>query len=102
MCLNAGPSDPMGLAISLMLERDSQEGIDQLWDALADGGTERECGWVTDRYGVAWQVVPSQWAGLVGGPDQDGARRAMQAMLTMTKLDIAALQEAYEGTGTHA
>ena len=102
MCLNAGPADPHSPAISLVLERDTQEGIDQLWEALTQGGTEMGCGWVTDRYGVAWQVAPSQWPDLVGGPDAEGARRAMQAMMSMMKLDLAALQAAYEGAPSPA
>lgn len=102
ICLNAGPSDAFSPAMSLMLERDTQAGIDRIWEAFTDGGTEMGCGWVTDRYGIAWQVVPSQWAGLIGGPDRDGARRAMQAMLSMTKLDIAALQAAYDNAAAPA
>ena len=101
ICLNAGPTDAMSPAMSLVLERDTQEGIDHLWNALADGGTEMGCGWGVDRYGVAWQVVPTRWRDLIGGPDSEGARRAMQAMMSMMKLDIAALQAAYdEATAT--
>lgn len=98
MCLNAGPPEPHTPAISLMLERDTQAEIDQVWTALAEGGTEMGCGWVADRYGVAWQVVPSMWRELVGGADADGARRAMRAMMGMMKLDIAEMQAAYDGT----
>ena len=72
--------------------------MDRYWAALTDGGTESQCGWLKDRYGVSWQVVPSVMGQLLGGPDPDGAQRAMQAMLGMQKLDIAALQKAYDGS----
>ena len=71
--------------------------LDRYWDALLDGGEPEQCGWLKDRYGVSWQVVPSVLEQLIGGPDPDGAQRAMQAMLGMRKLDIAALQTAYDG-----
>lgn len=98
MCLNAGPPEAFSPAMSIVVARDTQEGIDSLWEAFADGGTEMGCGWVTDRFGIAWQVVPSRWPELIGGPDRDGARRAMEAMMSMMKLDIAALQAAYDGS----
>jgi predicted 3-demethylubiquinone-9 3-methyltransferase (glyoxalase superfamily) len=69
-----------------------------LWDALlADGGQAERCGWLKDRYGVSWQIVPTALPQYLGGPDQAGARRAMQAMLQMVKLDIGGLKRAYEG-----
>ena len=71
--------------------------MDRYWAALGAGGTESQCGWLKDRYGVSWQVVPSVLGGLIGGPDPEGSQRAMQAMLGMQKLDIAALQKAYDG-----
>jgi predicted 3-demethylubiquinone-9 3-methyltransferase (glyoxalase superfamily) len=69
-----------------------------LWDRLSgDGGSVERCGWLKDRYGVSWQIVPSVLPELLGGPDPAGSQRAMQAMLQMVKLDIAALQKAYHG-----
>jgi predicted 3-demethylubiquinone-9 3-methyltransferase (glyoxalase superfamily) len=72
--------------------------VDRLWDKLAsEGGEVIECGWVKDRYGVSWQVVPKVMMKMLADPDKEKAKRAMSAMLTMKKLDIAALQRAYEG-----
>lgn len=71
--------------------------MDRYWSALTDGGAESQCGWLKDRFGVSWQIVPSVLGSLIGGPDPEGAQRAMQAMLGMQKLDIAALQTAYDG-----
>lgn len=71
--------------------------MDRYWNALTDGGTESQCGWLKDRYGVPWQIVPSVLGQLVGGPDPAGSQRAVQAMLGMRKLDIAELQKAYDG-----
>lgn len=71
--------------------------MDRHWDALTDGGEAGRCGWLKDRFGVSWQIVPSALPSLVGGPDAEGAQRAVAAMLTMQKLDIAALEAAYRG-----
>jgi predicted 3-demethylubiquinone-9 3-methyltransferase (glyoxalase superfamily) len=96
--LNGGPAFSFNEAVSFVIDCASQEEVDRYWAALADGGTESQCGWLKDRYGVSWQVVPSVLGQLVGGPDPEGAQRAMQAMLGMQKLDIAALQKAYDGS----
>ena len=78
---------------------ETQAEIDDLWAKLtADGGEESQCGWLKDRYGLSWQIIPNALGELLGGPDPDGAGRAMQAMLQMGKLDIAALCAAYEGS----
>ncbi|QCB97584.1 VOC family protein [Arthrobacter sp. PAMC25564] len=96
--LNGGPAFSFNEAVSFVIGCASQKEVDRYWSALTDGGTESRCGWLKDRYGVSWQVIPSVLGQLVGGPDPDGAQRAMQAMLGMRKLDIAALQRAYDGS----
>lgn len=95
--LNGGPAFTFNEAVSFVIDCASQEEVDRYWSVLADGGQEGQCGWLKDRYGVSWQVVPSVLGQLLGGPDPHGAQRAMQAMLAMRKLDIAALQNAYDG-----
>lgn len=96
--LNGRPAFTFNEAVSFVIDCASQEEVDRYWSALTDGGTESQCGWLKDRYGVSWQVIPSVLGQLIGGPDPDGAQRAMQAMLGMQKLDIAALQRAYDGS----
>ncbi len=96
--LNGGPQFKFNEAISLVVNCETQAEVDRLWEKLtADGGQESMCGWLKDKYGLSWQIVPTALGGLIGGPDPAGAQRAMQAMLQMHKLDIAALQRAYEG-----
>jgi predicted 3-demethylubiquinone-9 3-methyltransferase (glyoxalase superfamily) len=84
-------------AVSFMVLCEDQETVDRYWTALADGGSESQCGWLKDRFGVSWQIIPSVLNSLIAGPDPLGSQRAMQAMLGMRKLDIAALQQAYDG-----
>ncbi|MGD9854182.1 MAG: VOC family protein [Planctomycetaceae bacterium] len=93
LALNGGPQYHFTPAISLMVPCDDQGEIDRLWDALLDGGEAQQCGWLTDRYGLCWQIVPAILLQLVSG---DAARcsRVMQALWSMVKLDIAALQHA--------
>ncbi|MCU1530703.1 MAG: hypothetical protein JWO49_274 [Arthrobacter sp.] len=95
--LNGGPAFPFTEAVSFVIDCHSQEEVDRYWAALTDGGSEGQCGWLKDRFGVSWQIVPSVLGQLLGGPDSEGARRAMQAMLGMRKLDVAALEKAYYG-----
>ena len=98
--LNGGPEFPFTEAVSFSIDCADQAEVDRYWDALiADGGEPSQCGWLKDRFGVSWQVVPRQLAELLGGPDPEGAARAMEALLQMTKLDVARLQEAYESRG---
>jgi predicted 3-demethylubiquinone-9 3-methyltransferase (glyoxalase superfamily) len=93
--LNGGSNEKIGgYGISLMVECDSQEEVDRYWDKLADGGQEIACGWVTDRYGVAWQIVPKRLRELLADPDRERAQRAMAAMLQMTKIEIEELEQA--------
>ena len=95
--LNGGADSAFNDSISFVIDCSTQEEVDRYWDALGAGGTEGQCGWLKDRYGVSWQVVPSVLGGLIGGPDPEGSQRAMRAMLGMQKLDLAALQKAYDG-----
>lgn len=94
--LNGGPAHRFTDAVSLVVNPRTQEEIDKLWDALtAAGGAPGQCGWLTDRFGVSWQVVPPVLGELLSDPDPDRSGRAMQAMLGMSKLDIAALRAAH-------
>ncbi|HSN36123.1 MAG TPA: VOC family protein [Arthrobacter sp.] len=95
--LNGGPAFTFNESISFVIDCSSQQEVDRYWDVLSAGGSEGQCGWLKDRYGVSWQVVPSVLGQLLGGPDPAGSQRAMQAMLSMQKLDIAELQAAYDG-----
>jgi predicted 3-demethylubiquinone-9 3-methyltransferase (glyoxalase superfamily) len=96
--INAGPAFTLDEAFSFYLTCETQEEVDRYWDALvADGGEHSQCGWLKDRFGVSWQVVPRQLDDIMGRPDADGVRRATTAMLRMTKLDIAELESAYAG-----
>ena len=96
--LNGGPQFSFNEAISFELPFDAQAEMDAKWEALtADDGQEGRCGWLKDRFGVSWQLIPNMLASVLNGPDPAGAGRAMQAMLGMQKLDIAALQSAYDG-----
>jgi predicted 3-demethylubiquinone-9 3-methyltransferase (glyoxalase superfamily) len=93
--LNGGSNYKIeGPAISFMVDCETQEEVDLYWDKLADGGQEIACGWVTDRYGVAWQIVPRRLRELLSDPDPERAQRAMAAMLTMTKIEIDELEQA--------
>ncbi|MWJ25166.1 VOC family protein [Clavibacter michiganensis subsp. michiganensis] len=95
--LNGGPGMQATEAVSLSISAATQEEVDRYWDAFADGGTEGRCGWVRDRWGFWWQVVPEAMASTIGGPDPAGAARAMAAMMGMGRLVVAELQAAYDG-----
>lgn len=97
--LSAGPSLALDDAFSVLLSVDGQDEVDHYWQVLtADGGQPGPCGWLRDRFGVSWQVVPRQLMEVMSGPDPEGVQRATAAMLTMGKLDVAALQAAYAGS----
>ena len=98
LALNGGPEYEFTPAISFVASCETQEEIDDLWTRLSDGGQEVACGWLTDRFGVSWQIVPAVLNEMVGSDDKEAAQRAFTAMLDMKKLDIAALRRAYEGT----
>ena len=98
MALNGGPTFTFTEGISLFVDCQTQAEVDELWAKLtAGGGKPGRCGWLTDRFGLSWQIIPSVLGGLLGGKDPAGAARAMRAMLTMNKLDAATLQRAYDG-----
>jgi predicted 3-demethylubiquinone-9 3-methyltransferase (glyoxalase superfamily) len=99
VAINGGAEFPFTEAVSFQIHCDDQAEVDRYWDALlADGGAPSQCGWLKDRFGLSWQVIPRQLNEYLGGADRDGAGRAMQAMLKMSKLDVAGLRQAYEGT----
>jgi predicted 3-demethylubiquinone-9 3-methyltransferase (glyoxalase superfamily) len=96
--LNGGPAFPFTEAVSFMILCDDQAEVDRLWDALlADGGRPSECGWLKDRFGLSWQITPRALLEMMASDDRDAARRAMEKMLTMSKLDVAELRRAFEG-----
>ena len=94
IALNGGPMYKFTPAISFFVNCETQQEVDELWDKLSAGGAEQQCGWLTDRYGVSWQIVPSLLGTLLGDKDAAKAQRVMQAMLQMRKIDIKGLQQA--------
>jgi predicted 3-demethylubiquinone-9 3-methyltransferase (glyoxalase superfamily) len=98
LALNGGMRFEFTPAISFVIDCADQAEVDRLWEGLtANGGSPGQCGWLKDRFGVSWQIVPTILPKLLGGSDSAGAKQAMQAMMQMQKLDIAALQKAYDG-----
>lgn len=95
--INGGPDFTFNEAVSFEIECETQDEVDAYWESLSAGGREGPCGWVKDRYGLAWQVVPTGMAELFADPDPKRAERAMRAMLSMGKLDIAAIRAAADG-----
>jgi predicted 3-demethylubiquinone-9 3-methyltransferase (glyoxalase superfamily) len=95
--LNGGPVFKFNEALSLQVSCETQAEVDYYWARLSEGGEEGQCGWLKDRYGLSWQIVPSGLPELIGGPDPRGSQRAAQAMFQMKKLDIAALRRAHAG-----
>jgi predicted 3-demethylubiquinone-9 3-methyltransferase (glyoxalase superfamily) len=95
--MDAGPQFPFTEAISLYLACRDQDEVDRYWSALADGGEEQPCGWLKDRWGLSWQIVPDRLIELIRDPDPDRSHRAVEAMLTMHRIDIAALEAAVDG-----
>jgi predicted 3-demethylubiquinone-9 3-methyltransferase (glyoxalase superfamily) len=94
--LNGGPLYEFNPAVSFVVNCESQEEVDYYWEKLTHGGEEQVCGWLIDRYGVSWQVVPTILIEMIGDPDQQKARRVNEAMLKMVKIDIKKLKKAYE------
>jgi predicted 3-demethylubiquinone-9 3-methyltransferase (glyoxalase superfamily) len=95
--LNGGPQYSFTPAISLFVNCETQQEVDELWRKLTDGGSEEPCGWLRDRFGLSWQIIPSALGRLMGDKDREKANRVMQAMLKMKKIDIAGLERAYAG-----
>ncbi|MDR5732074.1 VOC family protein [Caballeronia sp. LZ025] len=97
LALNGGPEFQFTPAISMFIQCDDQAEIDHYWDKLLDGGQAMACGWLTDRFGVTWQIAPRRLIGMLRDPDPAKANRTMAKMREMIKLDIAALERAYRG-----
>src|SRR6266545_3520066 len=96
--LNGGPADfRFNEALSLIVNCASQDEVDHYWQRLGEGGEEGDCGWLKDRYGVSWQIIPTAMNDMISDPDPDKSQRAMQAMLQMSKIDIATIERAYRG-----
>jgi predicted 3-demethylubiquinone-9 3-methyltransferase (glyoxalase superfamily) len=96
--INGGPEFKFDEAVSFAIECETQEEVDYFWEKLTDGGEESQCGWLKDRFGLSWQVVPTGMEELFADPDKERAERAMKAMLGMRKLDLAALRAAADGS----
>jgi predicted 3-demethylubiquinone-9 3-methyltransferase (glyoxalase superfamily) len=94
--LNGGPFHSFTPAISMVVHCDTQEEVDHAWAKLTEGGQEVQCGWLTDRYGVSWQIVPREFERMLLSKDKAAVQRAMSAMLPMKKLDLSALRKAFE------
>jgi predicted 3-demethylubiquinone-9 3-methyltransferase (glyoxalase superfamily) len=95
--LNGGPMFKFTEAISLFVNCETQTEVDELWEKLSAGGEESRCGWLKDKYGLSWQIIPTVLGRMLGDQDPDKAKRVMNAMLQMGKIDIARLQQAYDG-----
>jgi predicted 3-demethylubiquinone-9 3-methyltransferase (glyoxalase superfamily) len=95
--INGGPQFTFDEAVSFQITCENQDEVDYYWERLSEGGEEGPCGWLKDRFGLSWQVVPTGMEELFADPDRERARRAMQAMLGMGKIDIAALRSAADG-----
>lgn len=95
--LNGGPHFKFNEAISLSVDCQTQEEVDELWEKLSEGGSKSQCGWLKDKFGLSWQIVPSRLGELMQDADPDRSNRVMAALLKMTKLDIAKLEAAAEG-----
>ena len=99
IALNAGPMYTFTEAVSFFVACDTQEEIDELWTKLiAGGGSPSRCGWLKDKFGLSWQIVPKTLGSMLGGPDPAASKRALDAMLTMERLDLEVLQRAHSGT----
>ncbi|HEY2250310.1 MAG TPA: VOC family protein [Planctomycetaceae bacterium] len=96
VALNGGPIFKFTEAVSFVVNCQTQDEVDVYWEKLSAGGAEVQCGWLKDKFGLSWQIVPTKLPELLSGPDAEKSRRAMQAMLKMKKLDIHALQQAYD------
>lgn len=96
IALNGGPQYTFTPAISLFVDCKTQQEVDELWEKLSEGGKTDRCGWLRDKYGLSWQIVPSALRELMGDKDPEKSKRVMKAMLQMTKIDIQGLKQAYD------
>ena len=99
MALNGGPQFTFTPAISFFVNCETQAEVDDLWEKLSEGGETEQCGWLRDKFGLSWQIVPTVLGELLNDPDAEKSRRVMEAMLQMVKLDIAGLEQAASGQG---
>jgi predicted 3-demethylubiquinone-9 3-methyltransferase (glyoxalase superfamily) len=99
MALNGGPQYKFTQAISFFVSCETQQEVDELWNKLSAGGEEDRCGWLRDKFGLSWQIIPRRLGELLGDKDPERAKRAMDAMLQMRKIDIAGLERAAQGSG---
>jgi predicted 3-demethylubiquinone-9 3-methyltransferase (glyoxalase superfamily) len=97
LALNGGPQFKFTEAISLVVNCETQQEIDELWEKLSEGGAKNQCGWLKDKYGLSWQIVPTVMGKLMQDKDAEKANRVMKAMLQMHKIDIKLLKQAYDG-----
>jgi predicted 3-demethylubiquinone-9 3-methyltransferase (glyoxalase superfamily) len=97
IAMSAGPLDPFNHAVSFVVNCDDQREVDRYWNALLAGGAAEQCGWLKDRYGLSWQIVPTVLGEMMADPDREKAKRAADAMMKMVKLDIAELKAAFDG-----
>jgi predicted 3-demethylubiquinone-9 3-methyltransferase (glyoxalase superfamily) len=97
IALNGGPQFPFTPAVSFFVNCETQEEVDYFWMRLLDSGKEERCGWLKDKFGLSWQIIPSTLGKMLGDPDRAKSQRVMKTMLAMNKLDMAGLQRAYDG-----
>ncbi|HEX2630400.1 MAG TPA: VOC family protein [Chitinophagaceae bacterium] len=97
LALNGGPMFKFNEAVSFLVDCKDQEEVDYYWNKLTEGGAEQPCGWLKDKYGLSWQIIPRQLSQLIGHKDREKAGRALQAMMQMKKIDVAKLEAAFEG-----
>jgi predicted 3-demethylubiquinone-9 3-methyltransferase (glyoxalase superfamily) len=97
IALNGGPHFTFNEAISLFVNCEDQHEVDDLWERLSEGGEKRQCGWLKDKFGISWQIVPAALGRMLHDPDAEKSSRVMQALLQMEKLDLARLRQAYDG-----
>jgi predicted 3-demethylubiquinone-9 3-methyltransferase (glyoxalase superfamily) len=95
--LNGGPQFKFTEAVSFVVNCETQEEVDDFWDKLGEGGKTQQCGWLKDKFGLSWQIIPTALPELMSDPDPEKVRRVTEAMLQMTKIDITKLRQAYEG-----
>jgi predicted 3-demethylubiquinone-9 3-methyltransferase (glyoxalase superfamily) len=98
IALNGGPSFTFAQGISLFVDCETQEEVDELWEKLSDGGEKGPCGWLTDRFGVSWQIIPRALGEMLSDKDAERSQRVMKAMLQMSKIDVDGLRQAYEAS----
>jgi predicted 3-demethylubiquinone-9 3-methyltransferase (glyoxalase superfamily) len=100
MALNGGPQFTFSPAISFFVNCETQQEVDELWEKLSEGGEKHRCGWLKDKYGVSWQIIPTVLGKLLQDKDAEKSGKVMKAMLQMDKIDIEMLKQAYDGQGT--